>query len=142
MQDIPRESGGGKSEMYATLKLIHIGTAILTISGFMLRGYWMISGSPRLRLKIVKVLPHIVDTAFLFSGIGLIVVLNLPVLSQNWLLTKFAALVAYIVLGAIALGRGKTMRSRILAFVLSLAVFAYIVGVALSKSTGSWIALL
>lgn len=125
--------------MYATLKLIHVGTAILTISGFMLRGYWMISGSPMLKLKFVKVLPHIVDTVFLLSGIGLIVVLKLPVLSQNWLLMKFAALVAYIVLGAIALGRGKTKRARVVAFVFSLAVFAYIAGVALSKSTASWI---
>lgn len=127
--------------MYTTLKLLHVGTAILTISGFMLRGYWMISGSPKLQLKLVKVLPHVVDTVFLLSGIGLIVVLNLPVLSQNWLLMKFAALIAYIVLGAIALGRGKTLRTRIVAFVLSLAVFAYIAGVALSKSTASWFAL-
>jgi hypothetical protein len=34
------------------------------------------------------------------------------------------------------------MRSRTLALVLSLAVFAYIVGVALGKSTYSWIALI
>jgi uncharacterized membrane protein SirB2 len=128
--------------MYETVKLIHVGTAILTISGFMLRGYWMFCGSPKLQLKIVKVLPHVVDTVFLLSGIGLIVVLNLPVLGQNWLLMKFVALVAYIVLGAIALGRGKTMRSRTFAFVSSLAVFAYIVGVALSKSTASWISFL
>jgi len=128
--------------MYVILKLLHVGTAILTISGFMLRGYWMFSGSPRMQLKIVKVLPHVVDTVFLLSGIGLIMVLNLPVLSQNWLLMKFAALIAYIVLGAFALGKGKTMRSRTVAFVLSLAVFGYIVGVALSKSTASWIALL
>jgi len=128
--------------MYETVKLIHIGAAIVTISGFMLRGYWMFSGSPRLQLKVVKILPHIVDTVFLLSGITLILVLNLPVLSQAWLLMKFAALVAYIVLGAIALGRGKTMRSRTTAFVLALATFAYIAGVALSKSTASWIAIL
>ena len=126
--------------MYETVKLIHIGAAIVTISGFMLRGYWMFSGSPRLQLKFVKILPHVIDTIFLLSGIGLILILNLPVLSQNWLLMKFVALIMYIVLGAIALGRGKTMRSRTTAFVLSLAVFAYIVGVALTKSTASWIA--
>jgi uncharacterized membrane protein SirB2 len=127
--------------MYETLKLVHVGTAILTISGFILRGYWMFSGSPNLQLKVVKVLPHIVDTAFLLSGIALIVTLNLPVMSQPWLLMKFVALIAYIVLGAIALGRGKTMRSRTVAFVLALATFAYIVGVALSKSTTSWLAI-
>jgi uncharacterized membrane protein SirB2 len=128
--------------LYETLKLIHVGTAILTISGFILRSYWMYTGSSKLLLKTVRILPHIVDTVFLLSGIALIVTLNLPVLSQNWLLVKFVALVAYIVFGAIALGRGKTMQSRTTAFVLALATFAYIAGVALSKSTTSWFAIL
>ncbi len=128
--------------MYETLKLIHISTAILTISGFILRSYWMFTGSSKLLLKAVRFLPHIVDTVFLLSGIALIVTLNLPVLSHNWLLVKFVALVAYIVFGAIALGRGKTMQSRTTAFVLALATFAYIAGVALSKSTASWFAIL
>jgi len=127
--------------MYETVKLIHISTVVLTILGFVLRSYWMFTNSPKLQQRLVKIVPHIVDTVLLISGITLIVILNLPVLSHNWLLMKFAALVVYVVLGAIALGRGKTLRSRSLAFVLSLAIFAYIVGVALSKSTASWIAL-
>ena len=125
--------------MYEALKLIHISTAVLTISGFALRGYWMLSGSPNLQLKVVRVLPHIVDTLFLVSGIGLIVVLHLPVLSQDWLLMKFAALIAYILLGVFTL-RGKTMRIRTTAFILAVLTFAYIAGVALSKSTASWFA--
>lgn len=135
-----RPKSAWKSGMYETLKLVHVGTAILTISGFVLRGYWMFSSSPKLQLKVVKVLPHIVDTAFLVSGIALIVTLSLPVMSQAWLLMKFIALVAYIIFGAIALGRGKTMRARTIAFVLALATFAYIAGVALAKSTASWLA--
>jgi uncharacterized membrane protein SirB2 len=128
--------------LYETLKLIHVGTAILTISGFILRSYWMFTGSSKLQLRAVRILPHIVDTVFLLSGIALIVTLNLPVLSQDWLLMKFVALVAYIVFGAIALGRGRTMKSRATAFVLALVTFAYIAGVALSKSTASWFAIL
>ncbi len=126
--------------MYQTLKLAHLSTVILTILGFMLRGYWMMTGSPKLTHKFTKIAPHVIDTVLLATGVGLIVILNLPLLRQNWLTIKLAALVAYIVLGAIALGRGKTMRTRTTAFVCSLAVFAYIVGVALSKSSASWIA--
>jgi uncharacterized membrane protein SirB2 len=126
--------------MYSTLKLIHISAAILTISGFVLRGYWMLSGSPKLQLKLTKILPHILDTMFLASGIALLVTLHLPLLSQAWLMTKIAALLVYIVLGAIALGRGKTLRARTTAFMLALATFAYIYGVAISKSTVSWFA--
>ncbi len=128
--------------MYQTVKLIHVITVVLTILGFMLRGYWMMTGSPKLTLKVTKIAPHVVDTVLLVSGVALIAMLHLPVLSQSWLLTKFLALLAYIVLGAIALGRGKTRRGRTTAFVFSLAVFAYIVGVALSKSMLGWIAFL
>jgi uncharacterized membrane protein SirB2 len=128
--------------MYETVKLLHVSTVVLTILGFMLRGYWMMTGSPKLALRVTKIAPHVVDTVLLVSGVALILILHLPVLSQHWLLMKFVALLAYIVLGAIALGRGKTMRARTTAFVFSLAVFAYIVGVALNKSLASWIAFL
>jgi len=125
--------------MYATLKLIHISAAILTISGFVLRGFWMLVESPMLGTRIVRTAPHFIDTVFLLSGIGLIWTLNLPVLNQPWLLTKFAALIAYILLGTIALKRGKTRRIRIGALALALLTFAYIGGVAMSKSMGSWL---
>lgn len=128
--------------MYFALKIIHVGTAILTISGFVLRGFWMMSSSPNLERRIVRIAPHIIDTVFLLSGIGLIWTLRLSVLNQPWLLAKFAALVIYIVLGAVALRRGKTMQIRTTAFVLALATFAYIAGVAISKSMGSWLSLL
>jgi uncharacterized membrane protein SirB2 len=128
--------------MYEIVKLIHISTVVLTILGFVLRSYWMLTNSPKLQQRLVKVVPHVVDTVLLISGVALIFILNLPVLSQNWLLMKFVALLAYIVLGAIALGRGKTMRARTFGFVLALATFAYIAGVALSKSTASWFAIL
>lgn len=128
--------------MYSTLKLIHVSTAILTISGFMLRGFWMMSGSPNLDRRAVRIAPHIIDTAFLLSGIALIWTLHLPVLNQPWLLTKFGALVLYILLGTIALRRGATRQIRIIAFVLAMATFAYIAGVAMSKSMASWLALL
>jgi uncharacterized membrane protein SirB2 len=134
--------GNGKPRMYETVKSIHVGTVVLTILGFMLRGYWMMTASPKLKLKLTKIAPHVIDTVLLVSGVTLMVILKLPVMSQKWLLMKLAALVVYIVLGAIALGRGKTMRARTTAFVFSLAVFAYIVGVALTKSTVSWIAFL
>ena len=128
--------------MYSTLRLIHVSAAILTVSGFILRGFWMLIESPRLGHRFVRMAPHIIDTVFLLSGIGLIWILNLPVLNQPWLLTKFAALIVYILLGTIALKRGKTRRIRIAALALALLTFAYIAGDALSKSLGSWITLL
>lgn len=59
---------------------------------------------------------------------------------QNWLLAKFAGLIAYILLGMVALRRGPTLRIRTFALAGALFAFAYVVGVALSKSPASWLA--
>jgi uncharacterized membrane protein SirB2 len=128
--------------MYLPLKYAHIALAIVSISGFVLRGLWMTSGSALLDRKVFRIAPHVVDTLFLITGIALILQLALPVMQSPWLLAKFAGLVFYIVLGAIALRRGATMPIRQVAFVGALSAFAYIVGAAVSKSPASWIALL
>lgn len=126
--------------MYTTLKLVHMIAATLTICGFILRGFWMLSDSPKLQQRLVRFLPHVIDSVFLLAGIGLIMTLHLPVLLPGWLQIKIAALLVYIVLGTIALKRGKTKRIRLTAFVLALLIFAYVVGVALNKSGASWLA--
>ena len=126
--------------MYLILKCIHVSAAVLTVTGFVVRGYWMLIESARSERLWVRVAPHVVDTVFLLSGVGLILILRLPVLNQPWLLTKFGALVVYVLLGTIALKRGRTKQMRTAALVLALATFLYIVGVALSKSVSSWAA--
>ena len=125
--------------MYATLKFIHVSSAVLTLAGFVLRGYWMLSGSGLLARRSVRIAPHVIDTVFLLSGIGLILQMRLQVLQNDWLLIKFAALLAYILLGAVALTRGRTRSIRLSAFVLALLTFGYIAGVALGKSAASWL---
>ena len=93
--------------MYWLLKL-HIATVLLSLAGFVVRGVWMLRGSSLLRARWVRATPHIVDTLLLASGIGLIFTLHLYPTQQPWLVAKLVALVVYIVLGAIALKRGRT----------------------------------
>ena len=128
--------------MYLSIKYAHLSLAILSVAGFLLRGFWMMTGSVLLGHKAVRIVPHVVDTLFFASGVALVVQLALPVMQSPWLLAKFAGLVVYIILGAIALRRGPTMPVRQLAFVGALSAFAYIVGAAVSKSPASWIAFL
>lgn len=123
---------------YLLIRNLHSLAALLTISGFMLRGYWMITGSDRLTHRMTRTVPHVVDTIFLLSGIAMLLMLSLNPFTQNWLLAKFAGLIVYILLGTIAIRRGSTMQIRKVAFIAALAVFAYIVGVALTKSAASW----
>ena len=126
--------------MYTILKNLHLALAALTLGGFLLRAWWMLIRSDKLQLRAVRILPHIVDTLFLVSGIGLVFALRLPLAQSPWLIAKLVALVVYIVAGAIALKRGRTMRIRMTALVIALFAFAYIVGAAISKSAQSWLA--
>lgn len=125
---------------YEILKMVHVSFAILSISGFTLRGYWMLRASPLLASLPVRVLPHVIDTLFLLSGIWLVVLLDLPVLRLPWLIAKILLLVVYILLGTIALKRGKTRQTRVVAFLLALLTFSWIAGIATSKSLAGWLA--
>lgn len=126
--------------MYLALKFSHVALAVVSIAGFVTRGYWMLTASPRLSSRLTRIAPHVVDTLFLASGIALVLWLHLPVMQSPWLLAKLVALVAYIVLGTVALRRGPTLQVRLIAFVGALSAFAYIVGAALTKSPASWLA--
>jgi uncharacterized membrane protein SirB2 len=128
--------------MYLTLKLVHMSCAMLTIAGFLVRGYWMMTDSALLQNRATKIAPHIIDTLFLLSGVAIIYVLNIQVMAQPWLLAKFAGLIVYIALGVIALRPGRSAQIRAIAFVAAVSVFAYIVGVAVTKSVTSWLAYL
>lgn len=124
--------------IYILVKGTHMSCAMLSISGFILRGIWMINGSNLLNKRVVKVLPHVVDTVFITSGIGLVAILGSEVLMQPWLLTKFTLLFVYIALGFTALSKNRAKPVKITAFLAAITVFSYIIGVAIMKSPASW----
>ena len=128
--------------LYISLKTIHVLAAATAISGFVLRGYWMLTGSEKLQHRATRVFPHVVDTIFLLSGVAMVWLLHLDPFSQAWLTAKFSGLIAYILLGTIAIKRGPTKPIRTIALVGAVAVFAYIVGVAITRSPLSWVSIL
>jgi uncharacterized membrane protein SirB2 len=107
--------------------------AALSGSFFLVRGIWMLRGSPMLQQRWVKIVPHIVDTLLLASALAMVFISAQYPFVQNWLTAKVIGLVAYIVLGTIALKRGKTRSVRTYAFIAALLVFSYIVAVAITK---------
>jgi len=118
------------------LKAVHVGSAILSISGFMLRGVWMLQDSPLLKARATRILPHVVDTILLISAITLAWRSSQYPLVQAWLSAKLLALILYIALGSVALKYGRTRRARRLAWVAALTVFLYIVAVAVTRRAG------
>lgn len=93
----------------------------------------MLRGSTLLQARWVKITPHVVDTLLLASGVGLVFALRLYPTQHPWLVAKLVALVLYIVLGTVALKRGRTRGVRTAAWVAALAVFFYILAVAMTK---------
>lgn len=124
---------------YPTLKALHLACVVASIAGFAARYALMLAGSPLLRARPVRVIPHVVDTLLLASAIAMLWQLSLNPLRVPWLAAKIVALLAYIVLGALALRRAPSARSRAFAGVAAILAFAYIVSVALTKSPLAWL---
>lgn len=119
--------------MYLALKHLHLTFVALSLLAFFVRGIWLFMNSSMLSKKWVKILPHIISTILLVSGIVLAVHLSMSPGSQPWLMAKIIGLVVYIGLGVAAF-KVSNSTARKLLWVSALIVFAYIVSVAISKS--------
>jgi len=124
----------GLMATYELLKVMHVSCAFLSIAGFSLRGYWMITEDPRLRARPTRVLPHLLDTLLLASAIGMLLALRANPLAIGWLVAKIAALLLYIGMGMVAFRFGSTPTARTAAFAMALMTVFYIVTVAYTKS--------
>ncbi len=126
--------------MYFAIKHLHVTCVVLSAAGFLLRGYWMMIRSSLLQSLPARVMPHIIDSALLISAIVLAVMIEQYPFAAGWVTAKVIGLVVYILLGTVALKRGKTKSVRILAFIAAIAVYAWIVSVALSKDAAGFLA--
>lgn len=110
----------------------------MSYSLFFLRGIWVLRDSPMMQQRWVKIAPHLIDTVLLTSAITLAVMLGISPLAAPWLAAKIAALLLYIVLGSIAIKRGKTRKIKLYAWLAAQAVFLYIVLTALAHDPLPW----
>ena len=107
--------------------------AVTTLINFVIRGYWMIIDSSLLHSKWVKTIPHVIDTLLLSSAVALMIMAGFYPWFLDWVAAKILLLLLYIVLGTIALKRGKTKAQRIAAFIAALICIGLIFKSALSK---------
>lgn len=114
---------------YLVTWYIHVTSVILSISFFAVRGLWMMMDSPLLQKKLIKILPHVIDTVLLVSAIVLTMLIGQYPFVQSWLTVKVIALIVYIVLGIFAL-RASRFGIRMAAFVAAVSTFGFIVSVA------------
>ncbi len=116
------------------IKLIHVTCALLSISGFIGRGVLIALDSPLMGRRWIRVVPHVVDATLLGSAIAMVVALDVAISQTPWLQAKIAALLLYIALGFVVMRFGRTKAVRMAAWVAAIAVFGYIVAVAVTKN--------
>ena len=126
--------------MYYLIKNLHVTCVVLSSAGFLLRGTWMLTGNALLQHRLTRLLPHLVDSTLLLSAITLAVMIGQYPFSAGWVTAKVIGLLAYILLGTLALKRGRTRGVRLAAFAGAILVYAWIVSVALSKNVAGYLA--
>lgn len=124
-------------EFYAEIRLVHIWSVIASGSLFAMRGLALFAGAggtgERLaRAAPVRLLSYTIDTVLLTAALMLMTIVQQYPFIDHWLTAKVVLLAVYIALGMIAFRFGRTRGQRIGAFAAALAVFLYIVSVALA----------
>ncbi|MEZ5464504.1 MAG: SirB2 family protein [Lysobacteraceae bacterium] len=120
---------------YLQIKWVHVAAVIASGALFLLRGLLASVGRQRMAMWApLRYLSYGIDTVLLTAALMLLTILHQYPFVHAWLTVKVLLLVVYIVLGSLALKRGRTLRNRRLWFVAALAVYAFIVSVARSRS--------
>lgn len=119
--------------LYYTIKHVHVFCVVLSGLGFAVRGVGMMCGAGWLRWRWVRIAPHLVDTMLLSSALLLSWMIAQYPFVASWVTAKVFGLLVYIVLGGVALKRGRTRRVRVAAFVVALGVYVWIVSVAITR---------
>ncbi|MCC7311948.1 MAG: SirB2 family protein [Sulfuritalea sp.] len=119
--------------MYLAVKYVHVISVVLSLTGFFLRGILMMRDSPLLAARWIRVAPHVNDTVLLVAALSLAAMSGQYPFVVGWVTAKVLGVIAYIILGALALRDAGTRRMRIACWLASLAVFGWIVSVALTR---------
>jgi uncharacterized membrane protein SirB2 len=119
-------------EFYLQIKWVHIAAVIASGVLFLLRGIAVQRGARWAMAAPLRYLSYSIDTVLLTAAMMLVTILHQYPFAQGWLTVKVCLLVVYVVLGSYALKRGRTPRARLICFVAALAVYIFIISVAVA----------
>ena len=125
--------------MYSSIKLIHITCAIISLTGFTIRGMMALANSSYLQRRWLRIAPHMVDTLLLASAVYLVIASGQYPLQNSWLMAKIVALLVYIIAGMWVMRFARTQAQRAIAYALAIASFSYIIAVALTRNPAPWL---
>lgn len=117
-------------DFYPVIKATHVGLAMLSGGLFAGRGLGVLMGAAMPMSLAMRRLSQLVDTALLAAALLLLATLRLNPFAMPWLQVKLSLLIAYIVLGMLALGRARARAAKALAFAAALTCFVAMIAVA------------
>lgn len=117
---------------------LHVLFAMLSGFGFFVRGIGHLRGESWVQKRLVRILPHVVDTGLLLTAVSLLFVLEISPLT-DWVIAKIIALVVYIFLGVMAFRVAKTVLRKAVFWLLALVVFVYMFAVAKTHLVVPWL---
>lgn len=127
---------------YLQILWTHVGCVIASGSLFCVRGGLMLAGMPLANHVVVRRASQAIDTLLLAAAIALTMIIHQYPFVQAWLTVKVLLLVVYIALGVFALRRGRTRAVRGACLVAALAVYLFIISVAVAHAPAGVFALL
>lgn len=129
-----RTAGGGLAlsliALYPQIKAAHVGLAFFSGAFFALRGLAVLAGAHWPQQALARRASMAIDSALLVAAVLLLAALQLNPFATPWLLAKLGLLVAYVLLGVLALRRARTPTGRALAFVAALGCYGAMVSIA------------
>jgi uncharacterized membrane protein SirB2 len=117
-------------EFYPQVKLAHVAAVVASGALFFLRGAAVQLGAQWAMAAPLRYLSYTIDSVLLTAALMLATMLHQYPFADAWLTVKVLLLVVYIVLGVLALKRGRSPGIRLASWLGALAIFGLIVSVA------------
>lgn len=126
-------------EFYPQIRALHIACVLASVLLFALRGGLALGGREAAAMwSPLRYLSWSIDTVLLSAALLLLTILPGAIFANHWLSVKVVLLVAYVVLGSLALRRGRTRRARGVYFSLALFTVFAMYGIARAHHPLGW----
>lgn len=118
--------------MYQEIRAAHMLFAATSLGLFVLRGGATLWLERQPASRLLKVVPHAIDSLLLICGVWLAALLRLDPLRTPWLGVKLLCVLAYILLGILAFRLRGPRSLKLSLFAAAILMFGFIVSIALT----------
>ena len=127
-------------EYYPQIRAAHLFAVLVSGTLFAARGLGVLAGARWPMHAIARYSSYTVDTVLLTAALMLVSILPAAMFANHWLSVKLVLVVAYVVLGTLALKRARTPRARFICYLAALVVLGIVIGIARRHSALGWLA--